>query len=605
MIMGTIIADANSLETSVHARRLTSLRWIAAATILLLVASSWLLHSTALPWLPLTTLAVSILLYNAGLRWSGQQPEFAHSTWLWPLTVILDTLALAALVHFTGGIESPALAIFPLYILIGGLTFPGPKAAGLAGLAAILVGMLTIGEAVGWLRHYNFDAQPASTQYRDPLFLILAVGLFALVLQGVAALTRPFAAELGGTRDRLSNLYKSIFSLSASLEKEEILSRLASALQRALPADGVAICLLDATGEALQIASTTGLASRLAERGEPPDPSVRTTVLEGRTIVMEAADDPQTLSADMIARGIRSMLCAPLNGSRRRLGLFCLYATSAGLFTSPNVELASAIGHQGASALECALALEELRRADSTKTQFVRMVTHELRSPVSGAQSLLRAAIQKLSHQPGGLVPDILDRIRIRLDTLQLLIDDLLDLAAGKVEGLEGELVPVAVEASILGVAERLASQIEDKGIAFDIDYIDRGLTVMASEQGIARIFLNLIGNAVKYTPHGGSVRVALKPQGSNVVVTVSDTGIGIPEVDRAHIFEEFYRASNATAGAAIGTGLGLAIVKDLVERYQGHISFSSHAGEGTCFTVSLPLAPEGKLAPFESVERA
>jgi two-component system sensor histidine kinase ResE len=114
---------------------------------------------------------------------------------------------------------------------------------------------------------------------------------------------------------------------------------------------------------------------------------------------------------------------------------------------------------------------------------------------------------------------------------------------------------------------------------------------VTASEDGLGRVFLNLIGNALKYTPAGGKVYVGLDQAGSEAVATVTDSGIGIPDTDLPHIFEEFYRASNVKRNGVTGTGLGLAIVKDLVERYDGRVSVHSKMGAGTTFTVVLPLA--------------
>jgi signal transduction histidine kinase len=113
----------------------------------------------------------------------------------------------------------------------------------------------------------------------------------------------------------------------------------------------------------------------------------------------------------------------------------------------------------------------------------------------------------------------------------------------------------------------------------------------MATEDGLHRIFLNLIGNAVKYTPVGGKVNVRMDQCGEEIVTAVIDTGVGIPEADLPHVFEEFYRASNVKQDGLTGTGLGLAIVKDLVERYEGRISVHSTVGEGTTFTVVLPMA--------------
>ena len=116
---------------------------------------------------------------------------------------------------------------------------------------------------------------------------------------------------------------------------------------------------------------------------------------------------------------------------------------------------------------------------------------------------------------------------------------------------------------------------------------------MLATEDGLDRIFNNLVSNAVKYTPAGGKVTVKLTHVGEEAWVTVEDTGIGIPEEALRHLFEEFYRAANAKEMEREGTGLGLMIVKDLVERFGGRVAVQSTLGEGTRFTVSFPLTGE------------
>jgi signal transduction histidine kinase len=115
--------------------------------------------------------------------------------------------------------------------------------------------------------------------------------------------------------------------------------------------------------------------------------------------------------------------------------------------------------------------------------------------------------------------------------------------------------------------------------------------TIIATTDGVDRIFNNLVSNAVKYTPRGGSVSVVLSTENGIARVEVADTGIGIPEESLNHLYEEFYRAPNAKAQVKEGTGLGLAITKGLVTRYGGKIAVQSKIGQGTSFIVTFPLA--------------
>ena len=117
------------------------------------------------------------------------------------------------------------------------------------------------------------------------------------------------------------------------------------------------------------------------------------------------------------------------------------------------------------------------------------------------------------------------------------------------------------------------------------------GVAVWADEEAFDQILDNLVDNALKYTPDGGRIQVAWRPEGESVCLEVSDTGIGIPEQDLARIFERFYRVDKARSREMGGTGLGLAIVKHLSQAMKGSVQASSRLGRGAAFTVRLPRA--------------
>jgi signal transduction histidine kinase len=221
------------------------------------------------------------------------------------------------------------------------------------------------------------------------------------------------------------------------------------------------------------------------------------------------------------------------------------------------------------------------------------MVTHELRSPVSVIRSLLRTMTAGYAGTLSEGQRDIVGRALHRADFLQALIDDLLDLAAGKNEmGLKEERGPVRLDEVIRQVVERHETAARENHIALEC-HLPKGrlVTVNAGEEGLDRIFNNLVSNAVKYTPGGGRVSVVLSIENGMARVEVADTGIGIPEESLNHLYEEFYRAPNAKVQVKEGTGLGLAITKDLVMRYGGKITVHSRVGQGTSFVVTFLLA--------------
>jgi signal transduction histidine kinase len=156
-------------------------------------------------------------------------------------------------------------------------------------------------------------------------------------------------------------------------------------------------------------------------------------------------------------------------------------------------------------------------------------------------------------------------------------------------EQLKGEKKEVALNETIAKVAELVQTGAEEKGLKFKVEIAEEPLVLVGIEDGLERVFMNLVSNAIKYTPAGGSVAVKAWGENDQIKVKVSDTGIGIPEEALPRIFDEFYRAKNAKAMEMEGTGLGLAIAKDVVEQHGGQISVESAVGEGSTFYVTLP----------------
>jgi two-component system sensor histidine kinase VicK len=287
------------------------------------------------------------------------------------------------------------------------------------------------------------------------------------------------------------------------------------------------------------------------------------------------------------------MLSAPLLGKSGPLGILRAYAIEPARFTPDDEAFLAAIAAQGSIAIENALAYQAIEELDAVKSKFVRMVTHELRSPVSVTRSLLRNIVDGYAGKVTDQQLDILSRASRRVDFLQKLIDDLLDLAEGKTELKEHQQSqPVSLEEAIGRVIKRFEVPASDKGVSLSwCDESECGNTlVMATPDGLDRILNNLVSNAIKYTPPGGQVIVSLSKTKGTATVIVEDTGIGIPADAMVHLFEEFYRAPNAKSVEREGTGLGLTIVKDLVSRFGGQLAVHSELNKGSQFKITFHL---------------
>ena len=244
-------------------------------------------------------------------------------------------------------------------------------------------------------------------------------------------------------------------------------------------------------------------------------------------------------------------------------------------------------------AAELARVNEEMERLNAFKSAFMVMVAHELRSPVSGAQSLVRTLSAGLAGELSKKQFEILSRVEMRLDSLLELINDLLTLAASKTAELEKPGL-VAYQPVIKRIVDRLSVEAREKNITLTVSLPEKPRNVRATEDGLEKIMGNLIGNAIKYTPSGGQVKVEVNEDSDHVQMRVSDTGMGIPENALPHIWDEFFRAGNARKSGITGTGLGLSIVKQFVDHYGGQIAAQSEEGKGAVFTLTLLLAKNG-----------
>lgn len=231
---------------------------------------------------------------------------------------------------------------------------------------------------------------------------------------------------------------------------------------------------------------------------------------------------------------------------------------------------------------------EELR-TQRMRREFVAHASHELKSPVAGLQ-VLAEAVRAAAQDDPAAVAGFAGRIVDETDRLGRLISDLLDLS--RLEEAEG--VPeTPVDLSGLAAAEVASARhsAERKRIAVTSD-VAGGVWVRGEKTQLGDLIRNLLDNAVRYTPEGGTVALSLGREGAHAVLAVEDDGIGIPLDAQARVFERFYRVDRARSRDTGGTGLGLAIVKHVTELHGGSVEVESELGRGSTFRARLPALP-------------
>ena len=232
----------------------------------------------------------------------------------------------------------------------------------------------------------------------------------------------------------------------------------------------------------------------------------------------------------------------------------------------------------------------ELRRLERMRQDFVANVSHELKTPLASIKAYAETLLDWALHDENVNVR-FLKQIEEQADRLNQLILDLLSLARIESGQEVFEHKPLALGPVVGSCIESHRRRAEARNIGLNVDLgaLDDETLVMADEEAIRQIFDNLIDNAIKYTPDGGSVSVNCRLDGDLVAIEVADTGIGIPRDDLPRVFERFYRVDKARSRELGGTGLGLSIVKHLVQSIGGQVTVNSRVGSGTQFTVQFP----------------
>jgi signal transduction histidine kinase len=237
---------------------------------------------------------------------------------------------------------------------------------------------------------------------------------------------------------------------------------------------------------------------------------------------------------------------------------------------------------------EQAYELQRQKERVALLTEFMSNVSHDIKTPIAVIQTslhLLERAADPAKRQ------EKIESIRAQAELLDKFIQDILTISRLDYAP-QLEFRSVALDSIVQEIERRMRPSVERKRLTLQVDLDDDNLQVCGDERELDRALVNLIENAINYTPEAGRVRVHGFCEDNHAVVAVSDTGIGMNPMEISRIFERFYRTSSARAAHDNGTGLGLAIVKKIVEIHHGRIEVESAQGQGSTFTLRLPLAP-------------
>jgi two-component system phosphate regulon sensor histidine kinase PhoR len=231
----------------------------------------------------------------------------------------------------------------------------------------------------------------------------------------------------------------------------------------------------------------------------------------------------------------------------------------------------------------------ELRRLETMRRDFVANVSHELRTPVSIISANVETLVSGALADPQR-ADEFLGAVQRNAERLSRLVNELLDLSRIEAGSVEVDLKPMTAESAVGAVIDLLETRAHGRGLSLELA-VEDDVSFVGDARSFEQVLVNLVDNAIKYTPRGGSVGIELRRDGGDALIEVWDTGPGVPASHRARLFERFYRVDPGRSRDMGGTGLGLSIVKHLVEVMRGSVGMRPRSPHGSVFWVRFPLA--------------
>lgn len=242
---------------------------------------------------------------------------------------------------------------------------------------------------------------------------------------------------------------------------------------------------------------------------------------------------------------------------------------------------------------ELTSAFEEVNKINKRKSDFISSVSHELRTPLTSIKGYAAILIEgKLGELPQA-AKERLEKINRHSDELVHMVNDLLDIARIESGRQVMNMEHQDLKAIIFSSTDIMSIQCRNKNVELVTDVQEDIPAVLADRTQLERVFINLLGNAVKFTPEKGKITIRARSKDNIIQVDVSDTGIGMPPEALGKLFEEFYRVDNPINQQVKGTGLGLSLVKHIIEAHKGKIWVESKPGKGSTFSFTLPVLEE------------
>jgi len=488
--------------------------------------------------------------------------------------------------------------------------FAGSKAyaSSLGYRTALVAPMLRKGEAIGVIMIRRAEVHAFSDKQVELLRTFADQAVIAIENVRLFKELQARTAELGRSVEELKALGEVGAAVSSTLDLDTVLTTILTHANQLAGTQAGLISDYDEVTEELRPLAANGFYESIADalrrnpfrkgEGVAGQAVAKRQPVQVSDIAIEGAYESRIRDL-LIESGFRAVLAVPLFREDQVMGTLVVTRKQSGEFSRQVVDLLSTFASQSALAIQNArLFLEieqkshELQIASQHKSQFLANMSHELRTPLNAILGYTELIVDQIYGKVPEKIRDVLERVQKSGRHLLGLINDVLDLSKIEAGQLTLSLSDYSFQDAVQSVVASVESLARGKGLQLSVEVAPKLPVGRADERRIVQVLLNLAGNAIKFTD-AGEVKIRVNAVDDTFVVSVSDTGPGIPETQHERIFEEFQQVDGSSTRAKGGTGLGLAIAKKIIELHGGRIWVESAVGKGSTFTFSLPVRTE------------
>jgi signal transduction histidine kinase/DNA-binding response OmpR family regulator len=481
------------------------------------------------------------------------------------------------------------------------------RARDLAGFRTMLgVPMMADGEVVGVIGLWRRKVDRFHGRTIGLVTTFAAEGAIAIQNVQLVQKLEERSAALARSVDELRALAQVSQAVSSSLDLDYVLTTIVSRAVELSAADGASIFDFDPSTAEFSLRACSGTSEDLVDalrafRIPLGETFVGRTATAGE--VRQAADldlEPSDPHIDLLRRhGWRSLVALPLQRENEIIGALVVRSKVPGIVPAPTVESLETLANQSAIAIHNATLFRQLEEksrqleiASHHKSEFLASMSHELRTPLNAVIGFSDVLLERMFGELNERQEEYVHDIRNSGHHLLELINDILDLSKVEAGRMELELAAVSLPGLLSEGVMMVRERADRHAISLGLEVADEIGTVRADELRLRQVILNLLTNAVKFTPDGGSVGVTARLVGGAGHVSVSDTGIGIADEEKEAIFEAFQQGGRTGRASMEGTGLGLTLSRQIIELHGGRLWMDSALGVGSTFTFSIPVAP-------------